>query len=112
MTFQSSVRWIGITGWMFRISCVPLFGPTLKLVLFWNGKLIRSAIGFWNFSASAVVSSAGGERGVGSRRTWLAPDGGAGCAKPGGTARTTATNATQIVSRLGSLMASCDRDPV
>ena len=33
MTFQSCVRWMGITGWMFRTSCVPLFGPKLKFVL-------------------------------------------------------------------------------
>src|SRR3954451_5636771 len=24
MTFQSSLMWIGITGWMLRMSCVPL----------------------------------------------------------------------------------------
>ena len=39
ITFQSSLIWIGITGWMLRMSCVPLFGPALKLVLFWNGML-------------------------------------------------------------------------
>ena len=39
MTFQSSLMWIGITGCTFRMSCVPLFGPVLNLVLFWNGKL-------------------------------------------------------------------------
>ena len=39
MTFQSSLTWIGITGWMLSISCVPGWGPTPKLVLLWNGKL-------------------------------------------------------------------------
>ena len=34
MTFQSSLMWIGMTGWTLRMSCVPLFGPVLKLVLF------------------------------------------------------------------------------
>jgi hypothetical protein len=35
-----------MTGWMFRMFCVPSSGPTLKLVLFWNGTLIMFAIGF------------------------------------------------------------------
>src|SRR5579864_5537920 len=56
MTFQSSLTWIGITGWILRMSCVPLLGPTLKLMLFWNGRLIRSAIGFWSFSARSDTS--------------------------------------------------------
>src|SRR3954452_6269527 len=28
MMFHSSFRWIGMTGWTLRISCVPRFGPT------------------------------------------------------------------------------------
>lgn len=60
MTFQSGVTWIGITGWMFRMfrmSCVPLFGPKRKLVLFWNGTLIRSPTGFCSFLANSVALS-------------------------------------------------------
>ena len=34
MIFQLSLMWIGITGWILRMSCVPLFGPVLKFVLF------------------------------------------------------------------------------
>ena len=34
ITFQSSLICIGITGWTLRMSCVPLCGPVLKLVLF------------------------------------------------------------------------------
>src|ERR1019366_3264729 len=32
--FQLSLSLTGITGWMFRTSCVRLYGPTLKLLLF------------------------------------------------------------------------------
>src|SRR3954468_20240187 len=64
MTFQFGFRWMGITGWIFRISWVPLFGPTLKLALFWNGTLIRSAIGFCSFSASDGLSSEGADAGA------------------------------------------------
>ena len=59
MRFQSVLISIGITGWMFRMFCVPLSGPTLKLVLFWNGTLIRLATGFCaSFASSSVVISA------------------------------------------------------
>jgi len=34
MMFQSLFTSIGITGWMFRMFCVPDSGPVLKLVLF------------------------------------------------------------------------------
>jgi hypothetical protein len=34
MMFQSLLTDTGITGWMFRMFCVPPCGPTLKLVLF------------------------------------------------------------------------------
>jgi len=34
MMFQSFLTDSGITGWMFRMFCVPSSGPTLKLVLF------------------------------------------------------------------------------
>ena len=37
---------IRITGWMFKMFCVPDSGPTLKLVLFWNGTLTRLPTGF------------------------------------------------------------------
>ena len=43
ITFQSSFTEIGITGWMLRMFCVPLSGPKLRLVLFWNGTLIEIA---------------------------------------------------------------------
>jgi hypothetical protein len=39
ITFQSSLTWIGITGWMLRTSCTPPCGPAPKFALFWNGKL-------------------------------------------------------------------------
>src|SRR5215472_6369248 len=32
ITFQFSLTWMGMTGWICRMSCVPLFGPTLKFV--------------------------------------------------------------------------------
>ena len=57
-----------MTGWMLRISCVPACGPTLKLMLFWNGTLIRSPIGFCSFSASAEASSVVG--GAAATLTW------------------------------------------
>jgi hypothetical protein len=46
MTIQSLLKCKGTTGWMLRTFCARLNGPTLKLVLFWNGTLIRSAMGF------------------------------------------------------------------
>src|SRR5215468_2291252 len=45
MRFQSSVSLIGITGWMFRSQTLRFSGPVLKLKLFWNGTLMRSATG-------------------------------------------------------------------
>ena len=45
MTVQSGLMWMGMTGCTLRMSCVPLCGPVLSLVLFWNGKLVT--IGFW-----------------------------------------------------------------
>ena len=46
MTFHSSFTEIGITGWMLRMFCVPFSGPKFRLVLFWNGRLIRLPTGF------------------------------------------------------------------
>ena len=62
MMFQSLLISIGITGWMFRMFCVPLSGPTLKLVLFWNGTLIRLPTGFCASlaSSSALISARAG----------------------------------------------------
>ena len=36
MIFQSLLTEMGITGWMLRMFCVPLSGPKLKFVLFWE----------------------------------------------------------------------------
>ncbi len=59
MTFQSLSISIGITGWMFRMFCVPFSGPKLKLVLFWNGTLIRLPTGFCaSFASSSADISA------------------------------------------------------
>ena len=58
MRFQSSFRPTGKTGWMFRMFCVFFRGPTSKLVLFCNGRLIMSAIGFCAALASAAASLA------------------------------------------------------
>src|SRR5664279_2293338 len=57
MTFHSEFNSNGITGWMLRTSCVPFSGPTLKLVLLWNGTLIRLAIGFCASLASSSADS-------------------------------------------------------
>src|SRR5262249_5065165 len=57
MRFQSSVSLIGISGWMFRSQTLRFSGPVLKLKLFWNGTLIRSATGFCVFFARAVLVS-------------------------------------------------------
>ena len=62
MMFHSLLTEIGITGWMLRMFCVPLSGPKLRLVLFWNGRLMRLPTGFWaSFaSSSALISAAAG----------------------------------------------------
>src|SRR5262249_36150731 len=39
MMFQSSLRWIGMTGSISRTFCVPLWGPTPKLVKLLNGMM-------------------------------------------------------------------------
>src|SRR5499426_3467374 len=57
MRFQSSVKWIGITGSMFRSQIVRFSGPVLKKKLFSNGTLIRSATGFCVFFARSVLLS-------------------------------------------------------
>src|SRR5262249_12142129 len=57
MRFHSSLRWIGITGWTFKTQTVRFSGPVLKLKLFWNGTLIRSATGFCVFFARSVLLS-------------------------------------------------------
>jgi hypothetical protein len=57
MTFQSLLTSIGITGWMLRMFCVPFSGPKLRLVLFWNGRLIRLPTGFCaSFASSSALS--------------------------------------------------------
>ena len=59
MMFHSGFTSIGITGWMFRMFCVPLSGPALKLVLFWNGTLIRLPTGFCaSLASSSALGSA------------------------------------------------------
>ncbi len=59
MMFQSLVTEIGITGWMLRMFCVPFSGPKLRLVLFWNGRLIRLPTGFCaSFASSSALISA------------------------------------------------------
>src|SRR5215471_4077237 len=59
MMFQSLSTEIGTTGWMFRIFCVPFSGPKLRLVLFWNGRLIRLPTGFCaSFASSSALISA------------------------------------------------------
>jgi hypothetical protein len=79
MRFQSSVSLIGTTGWMFRIQTLRFSGPVLKLKLFWNGTLMRSATGFCVFLARSVALS-------------LSPvDGAAGCSARSGLASSTAT---------------------
>ncbi len=62
MMFQSLLISIGITGWMLRMFCVPFSGPKFKLVLFWNGRLIRLPTGFCaSFaSSSALISASAG----------------------------------------------------
>ena len=58
MTFQSSVTWSGMTGWMLRTFCVPEFpGPYPRPMLSWKGMLIMSATGFCAALASFSVSS-------------------------------------------------------
>ena len=61
--FQSLWIEIGITGWMFRMFCVPLSGPVLKLVLFWKGTLTRLPTGFCAIlaSSSALISACASE---------------------------------------------------
>ena len=59
MMFQSLSIEIGITGWMLRMFCVPFSGPKLRLVLFWNGRLIRLPTGFCaSFASSSALISA------------------------------------------------------
>ena len=59
MMFQSLLTEIGITGWMLRMFCVPFSGPKLRLVLFWNGRLIRLPTGFCaSFASSSALISA------------------------------------------------------
>src|SRR5215471_10662220 len=44
---------------MLRIFCVPFSGPKFKLVLFWNGRLMRFPTGFCaSFASSSAVNSA------------------------------------------------------
>ena len=58
--FKLSLNLIGITGWKFITFCVPLLAPIPYSVLFWNGTLIRLAMGLANFFASSAASFAVG----------------------------------------------------
>ncbi len=62
MMFHSGLISKGITGWMFRMFCVPLNGPVLRLALYWNGTLIRLPTGFCASlaSSSALISADAG----------------------------------------------------
>jgi hypothetical protein len=65
MMFQFLFTSIGITGWMFRMFCVPDSGPVLKLVLFWNGTLIRLPTGFCaSLASSSALISARAEQAI------------------------------------------------
>ena len=89
MRFQSSVSLIGITGWMFRIQTLRFSGPVLKLKLFWNGTLIRSATGFCVFLARSVSLSS------------FPPAGAATCSARSPFARSTAVaSETAVITRL------------
>jgi hypothetical protein len=92
MRFQSSVRWIGITGWMFRSQTLRFSGPVLKLKLFWNGTLMRSATGFCVFFARSELLSSPPLAGV------------AACSARSGFASNTAaiTDATVTNRRIGN----------
>src|SRR5262249_8072771 len=46
MTFHCAFKLMGTTGSMLRTFCVRLNGPTLGLMLFWNGTLTSDATGF------------------------------------------------------------------
>jgi hypothetical protein len=48
----------GITGWMFSTFATSSSGPTLKKVLFWNGRLIIAATGFCDALARSAWSCA------------------------------------------------------
>jgi hypothetical protein len=72
MMFHSSLTEMGITGWMLRMFWLRLSGPTFRLVLFWNGTLIRLPTGFCaSLASSSALSSAirrgGGEQCCGQR---------------------------------------------
>ena len=59
MMFHSLLTWIGTTGWILRMFCVPFSGPKLRFVLFWKGRLIRLPTGFCaSFASSSAVISA------------------------------------------------------
>src|SRR5882757_9593771 len=53
--FQSWVMWIGTTGWKLSVSWTAWCGPTPRLVLFWNGMLVASPIGFSSVFAISVA---------------------------------------------------------
>src|SRR5215469_360254 len=56
MTFHCAFKLIGTTGSMLRTFCVRPNGPSLKLLLFWNGKVVSDAIGFCDaFARSSSV---------------------------------------------------------
>ena len=58
MTFHCAFKLMGTTGSMFRTFCVRLNGPTLGLVLFWNGTLTSDAMGFCDALARSSVCRA------------------------------------------------------
>src|SRR5260370_37215163 len=69
--FQSSLSFIGKTGWMIKTFAVLCSGPALKYVLFWNGTLIVFAIGFCAscraFSLSSDAAGTAASDGTGLR---------------------------------------------
>jgi hypothetical protein len=51
---------LGMTGWMLKMSCVRLYGPTSKFELFCRGTLIMPATGFCVVLTRAWASDAAG----------------------------------------------------
>ena len=67
MRFQSSVRWMGMTGWTFIVNRHPCSSTPMSTSQFaWIGTLIRLATGFWSCFASS--SSFAARSGIASRR--------------------------------------------
>ena len=66
--FQSLVMCSGMTGSMSNSFWARSYGPMPKAVLFWSGKLIRSAIGFCAAFASAAVLASSDSASAGPQR--------------------------------------------